>query len=42
MSALQQRNLAENIRHTLAKMYLAENPTMLGETVNLLKKHLKK
>jgi hypothetical protein len=42
MQALQQRNLAENIRHTLAKMYLAENPTMLGETVNLLKKHLKK
>ena len=42
MQALQQRNLAENIKHTLAKMYLAENPTMLGETVNLLKKHLKK
>jgi hypothetical protein len=42
MQALQQRNLAENIKHTIAKMYLAENPTMLGETVNLLKKHLKK
>lgn len=36
--ALQQRGLAENIKNMAAKFYLAENPSMLGETVNMLKK----
>lgn len=37
LRALQQRNLAEGIRSIAAKLYLAEYPDMLGETVDMLK-----
>jgi hypothetical protein len=41
LQVLQQRNLAENIRKAAVKMYLAENPNMLGETTDMIKKLIK-
>jgi hypothetical protein len=42
MTALQQRNLAEYIKKAAAKMYLAENPNMLSETADMIKKLINK
>jgi hypothetical protein len=38
LRALQQRDLAENLRKFATKLYLAENPHMLDETVGMIKK----
>jgi hypothetical protein len=42
VSTLQARNLVENIKKAAVKMYLAENPTMLDETMDIIKNLLNK
>jgi hypothetical protein len=42
VSTLQNRNLVENIKKAAVKMYLAENPTMLDETMDIIKNLLNK
>ena len=42
LSTLQNRNLAESHKGLAVKMFLAENPHMLGETTEILNKHLNK
>jgi hypothetical protein len=37
LRALQQQDLAEGLRKFATKLYLAENPHMLDETINLIK-----
>jgi hypothetical protein len=42
LATLQAQNLAESHKGLAVKMFLAENPHMLGETTEILNKHLNK